>query len=245
MLTVGQARGRLKLFRDGGRWTWPRRLDPSKRVQMSAARRFSYLDILRRYRFPVTGLLQVGANDGAELLDLGPVGDLPLLLIEPLQAPFRRLEHRARGKANVRLMQFAASDAEGTAEMYVASNNEESSSLLSPEMHLLAAPQVTFPTREVVRVCRLDSVVAVNHPYNSWILDAQGAELAVLRGAGNTLDEVDSLFIEVNRVPVYSGCALVSEIDDFLADLGYVRVLTRWWGWWGDAMYSRSGSGFD
>jgi hypothetical protein len=52
---------------------------------------------------------------------------------------------------------------------------------------------------------------------------------------------VKAVFTEVNTEEVYKGCALISQIDDFLSPLGFERVETVMWKNhpWGDALYIR------
>jgi hypothetical protein len=55
------------------------------------------------------------------------------------------------------------------------------------------------------------------------------------------LPKVDYLYTEVNSDFVYKGCALISELDDYLKQFGLTRVETRWTECkWGDAFYVRS-----
>jgi FkbM family methyltransferase len=53
-------------------------------------------------------------------------------------------------------------------------------------------------------------------------LDVQGAELAVLRGAGALLDGVRALDLEIEFNPIYRGQPLFHEIDGFLREQGFV-----------------------
>jgi len=47
-------------------------------------------------------------------------------------------------------------------------------------------------------------------------------------------------YVEVNTKPLYQGCALVGEIDDFLHKFGFLRMETKMTGaGWGDAIYQR------
>ena len=56
------------------------------------------------------------------------------------------------------------------------------------------------------------------------------------------LKNVDYLYTEVNSDYVYKGCALVSELDEYLLKFGLERVETKWCGdfRWGDAFYIQS-----
>ena len=73
---------------------------------------------------------------------------------------------------------------------------------------------------------------------NVLVLDVQGNELAVLKGAKNTLKHIDYVFTEFNTVEMYEGCPSLDELDDTLYPLGFDRVQT-WYTQqhWGDAFY--------
>ena len=84
-----------------------------------------------------------------------------------------------------------------------------------------------------------DIICKYDIDYNFLNLDIQGAELKALKGMEEYLDKVDYIYTEVNEDYVYKGCALVSELDEFLGKYGFTRVETSWAGncKWGDAFY--------
>ena len=92
--------------------------------------------------------------------------------------------------------------------------------------------------QEVIYVDTLDSFNI--HDINILCIDVQGYELNVLKGSINSLNNVEALVVEINRKELYEGCPHVSEIDNFLKDFDYVRIVTKWWKKtipWGDALY--------
>lgn len=75
---------------------------------------------------------------------------------------------------------------------------------------------------------------------NMWNFDIQGAELMALKGAGDLIKGAEVLYLEVNREPIYAGCALIDELDAWCDERGFVRVATVWTrAEWGDAVYIR------
>jgi len=52
-------------------------------------------------------------------------------------------------------------------------------------------------------------------------LDTQGAELAILEGAGNTLRTVEVVLMEVNLLELYSGVPLIDRVVPFMAERGF------------------------
>ena len=59
-------------------------------------------------------------------------------------------------------------------------------------------------------------------------IDIQGTELLALKGMSNLLEYFDYIYLEVNKEYVYKNCCLVDEIDDFLSNFGFNRIITGW-----------------
>ena len=60
----------------------------------------------------------------------------------------------------------------------------------------------------------------------------------MIKGAAETLKNIDTIYTEVNRAEVYEGCVQIDELDYLLSD--FERVETSWaGGTWGDAIYKR------
>jgi hypothetical protein len=74
--------------------------------------------------------------------------------------------------------------------------------------------------------------------YNFWNFDIQGAELMALKGAVKHIPHAAAIYLEVNVRELYSGCGLIGDIDAFLSEYGFTRVLTSMVRQgWGDALY--------
>ena len=113
-----------------------------------------------------------------------------------------------------------------------------SNSLLKPEKHLQQYPSIQFTKKELVQVSKLDDLMFDKGKYNFLYMDIQGYELEALKGATDTLKNIDYIYSEVNRDDLYEQCAKVEAIDAYLSN--YERVYTNWIGvTWGDALYIR------
>ena len=75
--------------------------------------------------------------------------------------------------------------------------------------------------------------------FNIINIDIQGAELMAFQGAINTLKHIEAINTEVNYQELYEGCAIIDQIDEFLANKGFKRVatITPFHPSWGDAFY--------
>ena len=59
-----------------------------------------------------------------------------------------------------------------------------------------------------------------------------------LRGATKSIQYAKAIYLEVNVNELYKNCALIDEIDAFLAQYNFKRVLTNMTHHgWGDALY--------
>lgn len=114
------------------------------------------------------------------------------------------------GEQNIERIQF-----------YVANNDGQSSSIFNfgREMNhenLEMIQTFDLPMR------RLDSLVGSDEiPLNShWVIDVQGAELQVIRGADKLICKAYSMEVEVSTREEYSGGAKFNEVNDALNDHG-------------------------
>jgi hypothetical protein len=59
-----------------------------------------------------------------------------------------------------------------------------------------------------------------------------------LKGSIESIKHAKVLYLEVNEKELYTNCGLINEIDSFLAEYKFKRVLTSMTKHgWGDAMY--------
>jgi len=219
---------------------WPRKVTHGVRRTLPRWIKFDAPTVLSTYDIHPNGILHVGAHRGQEVEEY--VSRSPrVMLIEPSDAAFSHLLAHYGSTPGVTLVNAAAGSTTGPTLLYIASNDGQSSSLLRPLDHLIQVPSVTFNSAERVDVIRLDDLLEPNHDCNFWVLDTQGSEHDVLQGGAASLRNVDFVFAEINRAELYAGCAQVMDLDAFLHATGFSRVLTRWWGCSGDALYIRKG----
>jgi hypothetical protein len=118
------------------------------------------------------------------------------------------------------------------------SSNSQSSSVLALGTHSKNHPDITYVKTVKVDSIVLEDILSKFDSVTLLNLDIQGAELHALRGAGLELRKVKAIYTEVNFEEVYKDCALIGELDSFLAKFGFKRVITlRTKYGWGDALY--------
>ena len=197
-----------------------------------------FKDLVKKYNMNVSGVIHIGAHYGEEVSNYVNLGIDDIVLFEPLKENFEVLKNNVSElNANITGYCVALGNKNQNVNMFLSSNNLESSSVLKPKIHLNLHPEVVFSGEESVEMKRLDDFSFEN--YNFINLDVQGYEMKVLKGAEKTLKNIDYLYCEVNRNEVYEGNAYIEEIDKYLSNYNMKRVETSWWydGPWGDALY--------
>lgn len=184
----------------------------------------------------INGIVHVGAHYGEEVAAYVDMGIEKMILFEPLEDNLKVLRSNCPEYAVI--FPYALGEHSGVIEMYLSSNNLESSSILKPKEHLTQYPFITFGSTSEVEIRRLDQFEEAIEGCNFLNMDVQGYELSVLKGAGKFLNKLDYIYCEVNRSETYENNALVEEIDSYLSQYGFSRKETDWSGGiWGDALY--------
>jgi FkbM family methyltransferase len=199
--------------------------------------------IVNKYSIKANGCIHVGAHHAQEHADYVAAGIKRFVYIEPCAATFNVLKSKFAAHHHVQLFNVACGEVEGEQVMYTGSQNEgQSNSLLKMHKHLQIHPGITLPNTELVTVKRLDNLGVANKGYQLLVMDCQGFEGRVLKGATETLKQVNYVYTEVNKDEVYQGCTLVDELDDLLHE--FTRVETGTWigNAWSDALYIRKNS---
>lgn len=196
-------------------------------------------DMKKFVKKPIKGIIQVGAHYGSEYENLKLMSE-NIIMFEPQKKVYTQLCENLKNKSHLKIENMAMGSQIGKMHMFVESaNNGQSSSLLEPSLHKYQYPSIVFNQTEEVEVNTLNNYFCsyqLNH--NLLVMDVQGYELEVLKGATNILDEIDYVFCEVNRAELYKNCAMVEEIDVFLEKYNLKREHTSWDGYtWGDALY--------
>lgn len=200
----------------------------------------NFPQLVKKYSIKADGCIHVGAHHAQEHPDYVAAGIKRFVYIEPCAAAFNVLKNKFAAHHHIKLFNYACGEVECEQVMYTGSQNEgQSNSLLKMHKHTQIHPGITLPNTELVTVKRLDSLGLAHKGYQLLVMDCQGFEGRVLRGATETLKQMNYVYTEVNRDFVYENCTLVDELDELLHE--FERVETGQWigGCWSDALYVR------
>jgi len=205
--------------------------------------KLSFPYLYSKYNMHITGVIHAGGHVGQEAPLYNSIPTLKnAILFEPDKNNFKKMEEAAKPFPKIKCINAALGARSYIGIMYTETdNNGASNSLLEPKVHLQQYPHISFPKKTKVSVKEIDGY-DLDESYNCLVMDAQGFELEILKGATTTLKNIDYIFTEVNREEVYKDCALIQDLDEFLAKFGFVRKEIEWdtengMTTWGDALY--------
>ena len=202
-----------------------------------------------RHAIRAKGVLHIGASKGQEAPEYARQGIQKMLFIEALPDVFEQLKQTVSSYPQALAIQACIGDENGKEVVFnVADNEGQSSSYLAFGTHEAQHPTVHFIDKITMFTKRIDTIyeeffIAPNE-YDFLNIDLQGAELLALKGMGDLLHNFKWAYLEVNAQEVYKGCALVTEIDDYMRRFGFRRAETYWTKHngqetWGDALYKK------
>lgn len=207
------------------------------------------LKLTRRYSLRVRGVLHIGGHIGEEAETYDALGIKRQFWVEPQPHVFDRLVAATRHNPAAQHAHVACGPVRGVMSLNVIPRGDENhgmSSFLKPTAQVLEAEGAYLLESIEVPVIPLDDLVLERDlkpdEYNLLVMDTQGFELEILKGAQSTLAHIDYVYTEVSRTPLYEGSCVESEIDEFLGPFGLIRVYSRiGHNGHGDALYMRRG----
>ena len=181
-------------------------------------------------------LVHVGAHNAEELEAYTSAGWHSVTWIEAQPDKVRQLATII--PSHHKLIEAAVWDIDDISMELNIMTNTESTSLLNLGTHAKEHPEVVLESTIKVTTKTLSTLIPENNIPELLTLDIQGAELRALKGFKKALGEVNWIYSEVNRRELYEGCGLVRELDEYLSQFGFKRVVTKWSDHgWGDALY--------
>jgi len=187
---------------------------------------------LRRHLFPVdsflskvAGVIHVGANAGQERDKYASLG-LNVIWVEPIPAVFGVLLSNISGIANQRACNYLLAEDHGKEyAFHIANNCGASSSILDLAKHREIWPSVHFTEDIRITATTLARLVEIEQldlrDFGALVLDTQGSEMLVLKGAIPVLKQFQFVKSEVADFESYAGCCRLDDLSDFMHEQGF------------------------
>jgi len=208
-------------------------------------------NIIKKYGIVPRGTIHVGMHKAEEYETYRDSGCYWMCFIEANKALVDLV--RSDKSISPYVIHAAISDKKEIVKFNIT-NNGESSSILELGDHASIYPDIVNVESVEMETRTLDDIfqVGVENPeppyrhkqmfhllkfFNVLNFDIQGAELKAMKGLTDW-SHIEAVFTEINYREMYKGCALIGEIEKFLADKGFVKVEEVDTGaGWGDALF--------
>src|ERR1700730_1346206 len=172
----------------------------------------------------VHGIIHVGANSGGEATTYD-IHDLRVAWIEPIPEVFEELQQNIAPFKRQKAYRYLLDEkGESHLLLHISTNAGLSSSVLSLAKHREAWPDVsysrdiTMPSTSLPMFIRKEGLDLSQ--YQALLIDTQGTELRILRGASDILPRFKFIQVEVPDFEAHAGCCLVQEMNDFMVAHG-------------------------
>jgi len=194
---------------------------------------------LKEKGIDIRGILHIGAHECQEKKEynLFYISDENIVWIEGNSDIYNKMKNEG-----IQNIYNVLVDSEERDVIFNITNNGQSSSIFPLGVHKDFYPDINVVEERKQRTTTLKSFFDQEKldpsRFNYWSLDIQGAEYNALKGAGDLLQYVDAMLVEVNFDELYRGIPLINSIDELLNENGFIRTHTKIaYQRWGDALY--------
>ena len=187
-------------------------------------------------------ILEIGSCDGLDAVKYARFfPKSTIIAFEPIAANFDLIVNNFSkyNVVNAKAECFALSNVNGEAKFYVSSGRptdvsedvewdfgNKSSSLLAPDKATEVTSWLKFDQEINVTTKRMDNYLIENNISNVDFIhmDVQGAEIMVLEGAGEMIEKVKLIWLEVENVSLYKNQPLKSDVEHYLKEKGFTKI---------------------
>ena len=187
------------------------------------------------------GVLHIGAHFGQEAGEYA-AKEKTVIWIEAHPEYFKTLNITIGKYPNQIAVNALLGESSKKTQFFIASNEGASSSIFDLSLeHGYEEIGLKMTTTVELDMKRLDDVLSPDMVKNlsHWVVDVQGAELSVLKGAGELINFAKSMEVEVSTREVYQGGVLFEELNAFLGSQGFEPVHQPLPSWHGDILFVR------
>ena len=185
-------------------------------------------EFLDGYLRNVTGLIHIGANTGQERFLYEIIG-LDVLWVEAIPSVYEQLIDNIAFLPRQHAVNALLTDAEGaTYDFNVSNLGGGSSSILPFEQHAEILPDIKYVDTIQLTSTTFKALVEKEKidlsAFQALAIDAEGAEMLILKGAGDLLKNFRYIKCEVSDFPSRTGCPNSADLDAILGELDSSRL---------------------
>ncbi len=175
----------------------------------------------------IQSVIHIGANTGQERF-FYLANKISALWVEPIPEVFSELIFNLKNIPSQTALNYLLSDVDNQAvDFHVTDNDGESSSMFQLDKHKLLWPDVHHSRTIQLMSIRLDSMLAQEEidirKFDALVIDTQGAELLVLKGADSVIHHFKYIKLEVADFESYVGNCTLEDIDQFMRQHQFVE----------------------
>ena len=185
------------------------------------------------YLYKSKGVLHIGAHRGSERFVYDWLGK-EVTWIESNPKIFRELEKNLIEFKYQKSYEALLHSKNGEIVDFFLSSNDNASSSIYDFSKDFKDNKLFFQNKKrniamtgkiKLRTCTLDDLILKHDidikKFNHWIIDVQGAELEVLKGAINSLKFCDSITVEVSTENFYEKGSKYDDVKEFLNEINF------------------------
>lgn len=200
-----------------------------------------FQELLQYIKTPIKGVVHIGAHDCEEreaYINILNQKDNTIIWIDALKEKIQKIKDM--GNNHIQIYEACISNCDDEEVHFTVTNNYASSSILELKEHLKDYPDIQQIEKRTLNTITMDTFFKKHEfepsDYNFINLDIQGAELLALQGLN--LAHIDYIYTEINVKELYKDCVLLDELDEYLNQFGFKRVITALTrAGWGDGFY--------
>lgn len=201
---------------------------------------------LQNRNIGATRIMHLGANHAQGRRDYIENGVKEILWVEAIPQLVDYLKLTLTNSSTDRVLQAVLSNVSNQSVSFnIASNRGMSSSVFDFKHHTAQYPNIHMEGSITLTTKTLNDLFEENQvdfqAYPVMIMDLQGSELRALQGASKIMPHINAVVAEVSCIELYEGAPLETDVDTFLYDQGFEKVVTSYTEYqWGETLYVRS-----
>jgi len=175
------------------------------------------------------GVIHIGANNGYEKKVYKKYNVKRVIWIEADPFIFKKLQNNIKSLKNHKAYQRLITNLDNKLVKFNIMNNEgNSSSIYKPKDHLQIVPNVKIVkiinliTTTLKTFIKKESINTDN--YDTLVLDTQGSELLILKGAGNVINKFKFISVEVTEFELYKKACFFHQVANYLNKYNFKEI---------------------